>query len=134
MATMLITHDLGVVAEMAARVVVMYAGRMAEEGAVADVLRRPRHPYTVGLLGAVPKLGSSLKGGPRQTLAEIPGTVPLVRTPQTSCAFSPRCPLAIDRCRSELPPAVTVGAGHLSACWRAEDVPAMAARQQEVAP
>jgi peptide/nickel transport system ATP-binding protein len=127
MATMLITHDLGVVAEMASRLVVMYAGRMVEEGAVADMLRGPRHPYTAGLLGAVPKLGSSLVAGPRKTLAEIPGTVPLVRAPQTSCAFAPRCPLAVDRCRAELPPAVEVGAGHRSACWRTADVPAMAA-------
>ncbi|QCO57278.1 ABC transporter ATP-binding protein (plasmid) [Pseudorhodobacter turbinis] len=134
MATMLITHDLGVVAEMASRVVVMYAGRMVEQGAVADVLHNPRHPYTVGLLGAVPKLGSSLKAGPRPTLAEIPGTVPLVRAAQSSCAFAPRCPLAVDRCRAELPPAVDQGAGHVSACWRTEDVPAMAAKLREGTP
>ncbi len=131
MATLLITHDLGVVAEMAARVVVMYAGRMVEQGTVADVLRHPRHPYTVGLLAAVPKLGSSLKDGPRQSLAEIPGTVPLVRSAQTSCAFAPRCPLAVEQCRRELPPTVAVGAGHVSACWRTEDVPAMAAKLRE---
>lgn len=125
MATMLITHDLGVVAEMASRLVVMYAGRMAEQGSVADVLHEPRHPYTAGLLGAVPRLGSSLTSGPRKTLAEIPGTVPLVHTPQTSCAFAPRCPLATDRCRRELPPITEFSPGHLSACWRADEVPTL---------
>ncbi|OSP54893.1 ABC transporter ATP-binding protein [Pseudoruegeria sp. SK021] len=126
MATMLITHDLGVVAEMAERLVVMYAGRMVEQGKVAEVLSGPRHPYTAGLLGAVPKLGSSLTAGPRKALAEIPGTVPLVRAPQTACAFAPRCPLATDQCRTELPPVVQIGGSHLSACWRTEDVPGMA--------
>jgi peptide/nickel transport system ATP-binding protein len=122
MATLLITHDLGVVAEMASRVVVMYAGRMVEQGPVRALLRTPRHPYTAGLLGAVPKLGSSLKPGPRARLAEIPGLVPLVRESATACAFAPRCPLAIERCRLELPPARDMGGGQLSACWRAHEV------------
>lgn len=133
MATLLITHDLGVVAEMAARVVVMYAGRMVEQGDVADVLRHPRHPYTVGLLAAVPKLGSSLNGEPRRSLAEIPGTVPLVRSAQNSCAFAPRCPLVVDKCRRALPPSVEVGPRHVSACWRTIDVPTMAAELREKA-
>jgi peptide/nickel transport system ATP-binding protein len=123
MATLLITHDLGVVAEMASRVVVMYAGRMVEEAPVRALLRQPRHPYTHGLLGAVPKLGSSLRPGPRKLLAEIPGLVPLLREPARSCPFAPRCPLAVERCRQEMPPARPMGDGHLSACWRAEDVP-----------
>jgi peptide/nickel transport system ATP-binding protein len=122
MATLLITHDLGVVAEMASRVVVMYAGRMVEQGPVRALLRTPRHPYTAGLLGAVPKLGSSLTPGPRTKLAEIPGLVPLVREPAAACAFAPRCPLAVERCRVELPPARDMGGGQVSACWRAEEV------------
>jgi peptide/nickel transport system ATP-binding protein len=121
MATLLITHDLGVVAEMASRVVVMYAGRIVEEAPVRALLGAPRHPYTHGLLGAVPKLGSSLGAGPRRKLAEIPGLVPLVREPAASCAFAPRCPLAVERCRREPPPLREMAPGHFSACWRAED-------------
>jgi peptide/nickel transport system ATP-binding protein len=122
MATLLITHDLGVVAETAARVLVMYAGRMVEQGPVRALLRGPRHPYTAGLLGAVPKLGASLAGGPRRPLAEIPGTVPRLSAPATACAFAPRCALVVDRCRAEAPPPVPVGEGHVSACWRPEAV------------
>jgi peptide/nickel transport system ATP-binding protein len=122
MSTLLITHDLGVVAEMASRVVVMYAGRIVEEASVRRLLRAPRHPYTYGLLGAVPKLGSSLVHGPRRKLAEIPGLVPLVREPATSCAFAPRCPLVVERCRLDAPPLRPMGDGHVSACWRADDV------------
>ncbi len=125
MATLLITHDLGVVAEMASRVIVMYAGRMVEEAPVRTLLRGPRHPYTHGLLGAVPKLGSSLSGQPQIMLAEIPGSVPLMREPSRACAFAPRCPLVIERCRTELPPAQVVGEGHRSACWRPDEVAAL---------
>jgi peptide/nickel transport system ATP-binding protein len=122
MATLLITHDFGVVAEMASRVVVMYAGRMVEEGPVRALLARSRHPYTRGLLGAVPKLGSSLSGEPRRKLAEIPGTVPFMRGPAQACSFAPRCPLAVAQCRQALPPTITVGDGHVAACWRTDDV------------
>ena len=83
---MLITHDLGVVAEMAERVVVMYAGRKVEEAPVREIFARPLHPYTRGLLGAVPKLGSSLADGGRGKLAEIPGLVPSLRQPIVGCA------------------------------------------------
>jgi peptide/nickel transport system ATP-binding protein len=127
MATLLITHDLGVVAEMASRVIVMYAGRMVEEAPVRALLRRPHHPYTHGLLGAVPKLGSSLGGQPPIMLAEIPGSVPLMREPSRACAFAPRCPLVIERCRTELPPAQVVGEGHRAACWRPNEVAALPA-------
>ena len=98
-AIMLITHDLGVVAEMAQRVVVMYAGRKVEEGDVRAIFARPKHPYTVGLLGAVPKLGSSLNGDERSRLAEIPGLVPSLRKPIRGCAFYERCrhPMSGDR-------------------------------------
>ncbi|MBN8904410.1 MAG: ABC transporter ATP-binding protein, partial [Rhodospirillales bacterium] len=89
-AIMLITHDLGVVAEMAERVVVMYAGRKVEEAPVNEIFARPMHPYTRGLLGAVPVLGSSLHGEARSKLAEIPGLVPSLRKPIVGCAFAGR--------------------------------------------
>src|SRR5712672_1578798 len=92
-AIMLITHDLGVIAEMAQRVVVMYAGRKVEEAPVNELFRSPRHPYTQGLLGAVPKLGSSLTGAARR-LAEIPGQVPSLKARIEGCVFAGRCSLA----------------------------------------
>ncbi len=122
MATILITHDLGVVAEMAQRVMVMYAGRKVEEASVRDLLRGPRHPYTLGLIGAVPKLGSSAAGGAPAALAEISGTVPSLAKPSVGCAFAPRCPLAVDQCRRESPPLADVDVGHLAACWRSAEV------------
>ena len=121
MATMLITHDLGVVAEMASRVVVMYAGRKVEEGEVRRVLAVPRHPYTRGLLGALPRLGSSLSGTKRR-LVEIPGAVPLMYAAARACAFAPRCSLASERCKQEVPPLRPVADGHLSACWHSDRV------------
>ena len=118
-AIVLITHDLGVVAEMAERVVVMYAGRKVEEASAVDLFARPRHPYTRGLLGAVPKLGSSLvehEGGGRGRLAEIPGLVPSLRKPILGCPFAGRCPEVTQLCH-ELAPAVEEKApGHLAAC------------------
>src|SRR5712675_2186970 len=96
-AIILITHDLGVVAEIAERVMVMYAGRKVEEAPVAELFRSPRHPYTQGLLGAVPKLGSSLTGAARR-LVEIPGQVPSLKQRTPGCVFAGRCPLATDLC------------------------------------
>jgi len=114
-AIVLITHDLGVVAEVAERVMVMYAGRKVEEAPVADLFRSPRHPYTQGLLGAVPKLGASLSGGATR-LAEIPGLVPSLKGRIQGCVFANRCPQATDLCRS-LAPALTLKApGHVAAC------------------
>src|SRR5580658_9687064 len=101
-AIMLITHDLGVVAEMAERVVVMYAGRKAEEAPVAPLFRRPLHPYTKGLLGSVPKLGSSLAGHDTR-LAEIPGSVPSLKARITGCVFAGRCPRVNELCRQVAP-------------------------------
>jgi len=120
-AIMLITHDLGVVAEMAERVIVMYAGRKVEEASVTEIFANPQHPYTRGLLAAVPKLGSSLDDdSDRQRLAEIPGQVPSLRKPIIGCAFAGRCPLATDFCR-EIAPAIEPKApGHLVACHYAE--------------
>jgi peptide/nickel transport system ATP-binding protein len=119
-AIMLITHDLGVVAEMAERVVVMYAGRKVEEATVGDIFARPLHPYTQGLLGAVPKLGSSLHEGGRSRLAEIPGLVPSLRKPIVGCAFAGRCPYATDVCREIAPAIEAKQPGHLVACHYAE--------------
>ena len=118
-AIMLITHDLGVVAEMAQRVVVMYAGRKVEEASVADIFARPLHPYTRGLLGAVPKLGSSIEAGGRGRLTEIPGLVPSLRSPIVGCSFAGRCPLATDICRRVSPPIEEHLPGHAAACHHA---------------
>ena len=116
----LITHDLGVVAEMAQRVVVMYAGRVVEQGGVQALFERPLHPYTVGLLGSVPRLYSSLAtepGDDGDDLREIPGIVPSMREAIEGCAFAPRCPLATDRCRREAPALEAKRGGQAAACW-----------------
>ena len=124
-AIMLITHDLGVVAEMAQRVVVMYAGRKVEEAPVNEIFARPMHPYTRGLLGAVPKLGSSLDEGGRNRLAEIAGLVPSLRKPIVGCAFAGRCSMVTDFCRRVAPAIERKAAGHSVACHYAEQkVPA----------
>jgi peptide/nickel transport system ATP-binding protein len=114
-AVILITHDLGVVAEIAERVMVMYAGRKVEEAPVAELFRSPRHPYTQGLLGAVPKLGSSLTGSARR-LAEIPGQVPSLKEHIEGCAFAGRCSLATDLCRQIAPGLEEKGPRHIAAC------------------
>jgi peptide/nickel transport system ATP-binding protein len=121
-AIMLITHDLGVVAEMAQRVVVMYAGRKVEEGKVHAIFARPKHPYTVGLLGAVPKLGSSLQGDGRSKLSEIPGLVPSLRKPIRGCAFYGRCqhPMRSEFCANVAPAMEEKDPGHSAACHYAE--------------
>jgi peptide/nickel transport system ATP-binding protein len=111
----LITHDFGAVAEMADRVVVMYAGRIIEEGSVEEVINDPRHPYTRGLLQCMPQieLDSILASKP---LAEIPGTVPdLLRLPK-GCPFAPRCPSVMARC-AEMPPKVHFGEHRSATCW-----------------
>jgi peptide/nickel transport system ATP-binding protein len=115
-AIMLITHDLGVVAEMAQRVVVMYAGRKVEEAPVNEIFARPMHPYTRGLLGAVPKLGSSLDEGSRSRLAEIQGLVPSLRKPIVGCAFAGRCSMVTDFCRKVAPAIEPKAPGHSVAC------------------
>ncbi len=126
-AIMLITHDLGVVAEMAQRVVVMYAGRKVEEAPVAALFADPQHPYTRGLLGAVPRLGSSLApAGPgrapgRTKLAEIPGLVPSLRKPIVGCPFAGRCPGTTELCRTVAPAVEEKAPGHLVACHYAEN-------------
>jgi len=119
-AVVLITHDLGVVAESCDRVVVMYAGRKVEEAATPDLFSQPSHPYTRGLLGAMPNLDTPLTQ-PRTRLAEIPGMVPSLRTAAVGCRFAPRCPLAVEVCRAQVPPLEAVAASnpqHRAACWR----------------
>jgi len=113
-AIMLITHSLGVIAEMADTVVVMYAGRIVERADVRTLFADPQHPYTLGLLGSIPKLAVE-----EDRLATIPGTVPNPQAMPTGCLFNPRCPLADDRCRAEAPPLIDLFPGHQVACWNA---------------
>ena len=116
-AIILITHDLGVVAEMAQRVVVMYAGSKVEEAPVDDLFARPRHPYTRGLLGSMPHLGESVREEGGKRLVEIPGMVPSLKDEQPGCLFASRCPNALARCLQEVPPLTAHGPGHWAACW-----------------
>ncbi|PHY05442.1 MAG: peptide ABC transporter ATP-binding protein [Alcaligenaceae bacterium] len=114
-AIVLITHDLGVVAEVAERVMVMYAGRKVEEAPVGELFAHPLHPYTQGLLGAVPKLGASLQGHTSR-LKEIPGLVPSLKQKIKGCVFASRCPLAKEPCHEIAPAMQNKGQGHLVAC------------------
>jgi oligopeptide/dipeptide ABC transporter ATP-binding protein len=126
MAIVLITHDLGVVADIADRVVIMYAGQKVEEAPVDELFAHPQHPYTVGLLGAAPRVattGAVVDSGNgsgrrrRRRLVEIPGRVPALHGPPDHCPFADRCPRADDRTRSEVPPLETVRPNHLVACF-----------------
>ncbi|HET9763913.1 MAG TPA: ABC transporter ATP-binding protein [Casimicrobiaceae bacterium] len=110
-AVMLITHDMGVIAETADRVAVMYAGRIAEIGPVADVIHRPRHPYTQGLMGSIPSIVAE-----RDELAQIDGSMPRLTAIPPGCAFHPRCPHVFERCRRERPELLPAGATQ-AACW-----------------
>jgi peptide/nickel transport system ATP-binding protein len=126
-AIVLITHDLGVVAETTQRVVVMYAGRKVEEASVEVLFEEPLHPYTRGLMRAIPRLDIEADAaGTRPRLQEIPGLVPILTRPIIGCAFAPRCGFATDRCRTEPPPIIDAGAGHTVACWEVERVRASA--------
>ena len=117
-AIILITHDLGVVAETTQRVVVMYAGRKVEEAPVEALFDNPLHPYTRGLMRAIPRLDiDAEEGGTRPRLQEIPGLVPRLTQPIVGCAFAARCELATERCRAQAPPVVDSGGGHTVACW-----------------
>ena len=127
-AMVLITHDLGIVAGMADRVIVMYAGRVVEEGTLDDIFYRSRHPYTRGLLAALPRLGSDRS----EPLRTIKGTPPSLIHLPPGCALQPRCPYAIDRCREETPALIPVDSavdetGHFAACFRSAEVPELAA-------
>jgi peptide/nickel transport system ATP-binding protein len=118
-AVILITHNLGVVADLADRVVVMYAGRRAEEAPVHELFAHPQHPYTIGLLGAIPRLGEEASDGDsaRPRLQEIPGRVPSLAEPPQHCAFAPRCPRADDLTWSQVPELREVSRGHFVACF-----------------
>ena len=123
-AVILITHDLGVVAETAGRVIVMYAGRKVEEATVEALFEVPLHPYTRGLMASIPRLGlmrgeASADGAP---LLEIPGIVPALSDLPAGCAFAPRCGFASDRCRVAYPPYEEKRPGHWVACWHADDL------------
>jgi len=113
-ALLLITHDLGVVAEMADAVVVMYAGRIVERSPIGDLFVGPQHPYTIGLLGASPEWESD-----EHQLTPIRGRVPLPGDHLDGCRFAPRCPFSVDRCREEVPILADIAPGHEVACWRA---------------
>ncbi|HEY1128525.1 MAG TPA: ABC transporter ATP-binding protein [Roseateles sp.] len=115
-AVMLVTHDMGVIAETCDRVAVMYAGRIAEIGPVADVIHRPAHPYTVGLMGSIPAMDED-----RERLLQIDGAMPRLNAIPPGCAFNPRCPRVVERCRAERPELAQVGATS-AACWRPVDV------------
>lgn len=119
MAVMLITHDLGVIAETCQKVVVMYAGRVAERGSVFDIFDRPTHPYTQGLLASIPRLDTP----PKSTLTIIPGMVPGLRDLPAGCRFENRCPHASDTCRENLPEEETVTDQHAVACLRWQALP-----------
>ncbi|PDT37476.1 dipeptide ABC transporter ATP-binding protein DppD [Rhizobium sp. M10] len=123
MAMLFVTHNLGVVAEIAHRVAVMYAGRIVETGPVAEVFRNPRHPYTIGLLASMPKFGDASRmrqAGER--LAAIPGVVPSLMNMPAGCAFQPRCQFAVDACRAAVPPLADVNPRHKSRCIRWQEI------------
>ena len=119
-AIILITHSLGVVAEMAQRVIVMYGGRKVEEAPVGALFAQPRHPYTRALLSSVPRLRSSLAGNGKARLAEIAGVVPSLKEAIPGCIFAPRCRHASEPCRQSYPPLEQQAAGHWVACWEAD--------------
>ncbi len=112
-AVMLITHDMGVIAETADRVAVMYAGRLAELGPVREVIHQPRHPYTAGLMGSIPKIGAVKR---HARLVQIDGAMPRLNAIPPGCAFNPRCPKRFERCFAERPEPLKVG-NALASCW-----------------
>ena len=114
-AVMLITHDMGVIAETADRVAVLYAGRMAEIGPVSEVILKARHPYTSGLMASIPTLVQDT-----DRLVQIPGTMPRLNAIPSGCAFNPRCEHAFDKCLTDRPPLIDAGPRHAAACWLAE--------------
>ena len=125
-AVMLITHDLGVIAETAQRIIVMYAGRKVEEASAKALFARPRHPYTRGLMTSIPRLNRALDETARATrLTEIPGMVPSLIDMAGGCTFAPRCAHASEQCRVAYPPEVEAAPGHFVACWNADALPEM---------
>ena len=116
MAVLLITHNLGIVAEAAQRVYVMYAGQIVEEAATTQLFARPAHPYTEGLLAAIPRLDDR-----KERLRQISGQVPPATAWPSGCRFHPRCPFAWDKCRTEMPPLLDAGPGQRARCWLVEE-------------
>jgi peptide/nickel transport system ATP-binding protein len=114
MGMVIVTHDLGVAAEVADRVAVMYAGQIVEQGPVRDVLRHPAHPYTQGLLASVIREGGA-------EIAAIPGAPPDLRRPPPGCAFAPRCPLAIEACLAAIPDEQVIAPGRTARCIRVDE-------------
>jgi peptide/nickel transport system ATP-binding protein len=123
-ALILITHDLGVVAETAERVIVMYAGRKVEEAAVGELFARPLHPYTKGLMNSIPRLALMRRegGSSAQRLQEIPGMVPALSNLPPACTFAPRCAFADDRCHGQFPPYQEKRTDHWAACWHSDRI------------
>ena len=121
MGLILITHDLGVVAQTAQRVIVMYAGKKVEEADVDTLFANPRHPYTRGLMASIPAV-PSLGVKAQARLAEIPGMVPSLTKLPAGCSFAPRCSMAVARCHAEFPPLQAWATDHLAACWRAGEL------------
>jgi peptide/nickel transport system ATP-binding protein len=121
-AVILITHNLGVVAETAQRVIVMYAGKKVEEADVGALFEEPIHPYTHGLLASIPRLAviSGSSGGSGQRLKEIPGMVPALSNLPAGCTFAPRCPFADEQCRAQFPVFEQKRPGHWAACWHSD--------------
>jgi peptide/nickel transport system ATP-binding protein len=119
MALLLITHDLGVIRALCERAVVLYAGRVAEAGPVSALFTEPRHPYSAGLAASIPSISTR-----RRRLPQIPGTPPDPVNVPPACAFAPRCPIALEVCRTVRPPLLAVGTGHTAACHRSADLAA----------
>ncbi|MEW2357031.1 ABC transporter ATP-binding protein [Spirillospora sp. NPDC029432] len=122
LATLLVSHDLGVVARLAQDIAVMYAGRIVEQGPLDAVYTRPAHPYTLGLLEAMPEAADPGEGNSGGRLKPIPGVPPDPRRPPGGCAFHPRCPFATDLCRAEDPPLIEIGGGRATACHHSDQV------------
>jgi peptide/nickel transport system ATP-binding protein len=123
-----VTHDIGAAVEVADRILVMYAGRIVEEGSARDLIRAPRHPYTIGLLKG--RAHGALAKGAR--LEAIPGSPPDLANLPPGCTFAPRCPLVIDACRAERPPPIPVAPGHRARCIRVNEAAAIAPRPEEL--
>ena len=111
-----VTHDMSVHANIADRIGIMYAGRLVEEGPTRQMFTSPKHPYTAHLVASLPRIGDTTRR------PALEGRPPSLAAPPAGCRFHPRCPLAIDKCKTEVPPLVTIGPGHRTACWRADDV------------
>jgi peptide/nickel transport system ATP-binding protein len=122
-----VTHDMSVHANIADRIGIIYAGRLVEEGPTRQMFTAPKHPYTAHLVASLPRIGDTTRR------PALEGRPPSLANPPQGCRFHPRCPLAIDKCKTDVPPLETIGPGHRTACWRADDVrPLVATPHAEV--